>query len=185
MRLSIPRTRPAWTLDNKIGNLEIRVTVGFYPNTAVPIEVQIQCAKDGSTLHGMCAVIADLITMSLQHGATWDRFKDSLTERSHEPSGEGLDGAYYPSLGHCVAASVDYLVEVQKDVITSQLGEAPPPRPAESLEPSSVQQYVNDAASRFGSGPQSTPDTSAMSPARPHGVDGAPARSESSAPPEA
>lgn len=168
-------------IDDHVGTLAFTTIVGFDHQCYNPIRVTVLCAKDGSTLHGVCMVLSQVITLALEYGADWVRFRESLEERTYEPAGEGRFGKHYASMGHAITHAVDLAIGMRINQLTSisPPDVAPPPPLAEFLMPLPNQPGEIGGVSRSETAPQSAPDTSAMSTARPSGVDGAPARTES------
>jgi len=112
-RQRLPDIHESITAKNNIGNLKFYVTVGFYPHTAIPGEVFIHIAKNGSTLGGVCSTIALALSIGLQHGAPWEDLSAHMRHMSFEPSGTNAMGEHYPSLAHAIAVTVDRILEAR------------------------------------------------------------------------
>lgn len=54
-------------------------TVGFHPETGEPIEIFLQVGKSGSALEALARDTAIGFSLALQHGATMERLRTSVT----------------------------------------------------------------------------------------------------------
>ena len=117
-RQRLPETRAS--VIHKIehtSNMDIYVIVGFFDShipldsdvDAAPVEqpgeVFIKVGKEGSTLGGLCDMIAVTISLSLQYNIPWDRIARKMRNTNFEP--ENLEGK---SIMHAVVAAVDKIL---------------------------------------------------------------------------
>ena len=117
-RQRLPETRASVT--HKIehtNNMDIYVIVGFFDShipldskiDAAPVEqpgeVFIKVGKEGSTLGGLCDMIAVTISLSLQYNIPWDRIARKMRNTNFEPV--NLEGK---SIMHAVVTAVDKIL---------------------------------------------------------------------------
>lgn len=119
LRIKLPDTRSGFTRKEKCGNYELYVTVSFYDAgdlSSLPGEVFVKVAKEGSVLAGMCDALATTISLALQHGVPWGILRDKYLHTRFEPSGEGQNGVFYPSIVHAIACAVDEVIKHRQSI---------------------------------------------------------------------
>ncbi len=118
-RMHLPPTRSGLTAKNSVGGTEFYVTVNFYEKDPTrPGEVFLCVAKEGSTLGGMCDALGVTISLALQYGVPWEALTRKYRHTRFEPSGpsDQWPNQTYSSLVAAVAATVDTLVALRKDL---------------------------------------------------------------------
>ena len=78
------------------------LTIGFYDNDQ-PGEVFIKISKQGTSVSGLCDIIAVQASMMLQHGFTWKQIADKWLHTRFEPHGVGYNNEEFTSLMDCIA----------------------------------------------------------------------------------
>ena len=67
------------------GDLDIYIIICFSSETNLPCELFIKLGKEGSTLAGMVAALANLVSLALQHGVPWPTIATKLSGNKFEP----------------------------------------------------------------------------------------------------
>jgi ribonucleoside-diphosphate reductase alpha chain len=86
------------------------ITVNFYDETAVPGEIFIVLAKQGSTLGGFADMLACTASIALQHGVPWREVRRMWLHTKFEPMDE--QGRSIPELA---AARIDGMIKEEEE----------------------------------------------------------------------
>lgn len=97
-----PSRRRNETLSFRVGEHNVHMTIGFYPDGR-PMEVFIDLHKEGSSVRGLMNALAAMISKAWQHGAPLADTLDTLVGTKFQPGGRGADhpaieGSYCGSL---------------------------------------------------------------------------------------
>lgn len=116
-RKHLPDTRDSVTRHEAAGKVEFYVTVGFYEDTPmVPGEVFITISKEGSTLAGLCNMVATAISVGLQYGVPWEKIEEKFRHTKFEPSGTSLDATQeFSSLGAAIVDAVKQCINYRAE----------------------------------------------------------------------
>ena len=112
MKKQLELTRQSVTRKFKIQNWKGYLTIGFYDNDQ-PGEVFIKVSKQGTSVSGLCDIIAVQASMMLQQGFTWKQIADKWLHTRFEPHGVGYDGEEFTSLMDCIAKAGSEVISVR------------------------------------------------------------------------
>jgi ribonucleoside-diphosphate reductase alpha chain len=83
---SLPSKRSGRVVDSIVGGNRVVIRTGEFSDGSLG-EVSIDMHKEGSTMGSMMSVIAQAVSIGLQHGVPLEQFVDAFTFTKFEPSG--------------------------------------------------------------------------------------------------
>ncbi|CAM3200642.1 vitamin B12-dependent ribonucleotide reductase [Rhodothermus bifroesti] len=87
VRKRLPDERPSLTHKFSVAGHEGYLHIGLYPDTAMPGEIFITMAKQGSTISGLMDAFATAISIALQYGVPLEDLCNKFSHMRFEPSG--------------------------------------------------------------------------------------------------
>lgn len=115
MRKRLPATRPSRTGKIEFGNLDIYVTVSFYPDldrdsVRGPAEIFVRASKHGSDTQLFIEGWATAVSIGLQYDIPWATYREKCLHTRG-----GSDDPTHGSFLHAIATMVDSLTGEYRD----------------------------------------------------------------------
>ncbi|MBF8280376.1 MAG: ribonucleoside-diphosphate reductase, adenosylcobalamin-dependent [Candidatus Magasanikbacteria bacterium] len=106
VRRQLPAKRTGITVEAKIGNQQVYIRTGEYPNGALG-EIFIDMFREGAAFRSLLNCFAVSISLGLQYGVPLEKFVEKFTFTRFEPSGF----TNHPNVKMCTSV-IDYIFRV-------------------------------------------------------------------------
>ncbi len=83
---SLPRNRPSRTHSFHLGDVDGRLTFGFYPDGRLG-EISARVAQAGTSINGLIDAACIVLSLGLQHGVPVQKLVETLRYQSYPPAG--------------------------------------------------------------------------------------------------
>lgn len=118
-RRRLPGNRIGLTARKQAAGYKFYVTVNFYDDSALPGEVFVNIAKEGSDVAGFVNAWAITLSVALQYGVPWERLRDKyLWSRFGINASDDC-----PSIVHAMAETVTELIAMREGQLGCQSSE--------------------------------------------------------------
>jgi ribonucleoside-diphosphate reductase alpha chain len=159
---SLPSKRTGRVVDSIVGGNRVVIRTGEFSDGSLG-EVSIDMHKEGSTMGSMMSVIAQAVSIGLQHGVPLEQFVEAFTFTKFEPSGMTT----HPNIKTSTSI-VDFVFRVlgfeylgRNDLVHVKPVEQAQQTPAPKQEPASMKLPAQSAPSALNAPPKKA--TSALS----------------------